>query len=81
MSGGTQLPRDASHGAKVRRGQERARARGVRIGRPPRIDATTRARARGMRAEGRSIREVALALGVSKSALARALQRPDAGQP
>ena len=81
MSGGAQLPRDASHGVKVRRGQDRARARGVRIGRPSKIDVTTRARALEMRAEGCSIRQAAVALGVSKSALARALQHSDGGHP
>ena len=73
MSAAAPFPRDASHGAKVRRGQDRARAEGVLIGRPTKIDAATLARARAMRAEGRSIREVALALALSKSALARAL--------
>jgi len=65
--------RDAVHGAKVRRGQDRARAAGVRIGRPHVIDAATLARARTMRDEGRTIREVASALRVKRSTIARAL--------
>jgi hypothetical protein len=47
----------------------------VRIGRPHVIDAATLARARAMRDDGRTIREVASALRVKRSTIARALAR------
>lgn len=65
------------HGVKVRQGQERARARGVRIG-PPTNSALTAdvlQRARAMRSAGMYLREIAAALHVPKSTLHRALRR------
>lgn len=66
------------HGAKVREGQARARARGVHVGRPGNPDLTAAAleRARALRAAGQGLRDVARALGVPKSTLHRALRRP-----
>jgi DNA invertase Pin-like site-specific DNA recombinase len=65
------------HGAKVRQGQERARARGVHVGRPcnPTLTRDVLERARAMRAAGIRVREIASALGVPKSTLHRALRR------
>ena len=64
------------HGEKVRDGQERARARGVHVGRPKNATLTAAAleRARAMRAAGTGLRAVASALGVPKSTLHRALK-------
>lgn len=65
------------HGEKVRQGQERARARGVHVGRPPNRVLTPDVvdRARAMRASGMFVREIAAALHVPKSTLHRALTR------
>jgi len=65
------------HGAKVRQGQERARARGVHVGRPgnPRLTPELLERARVMRASRMHVRAVAAALGVPKSTLHRALEQ------
>ena len=68
------------HGAKVRQGQERARARGVHVGRPanPALTADVIERARVMCANGMHVRDVASELGVPKSTLHRALRRKGA---
>lgn len=66
--------RNFDHGEKVRQGQNRARARGVRIGRRSVVTADKLRRARALLAEGGSIRSTAKAVGVSKSALHRALR-------
>jgi DNA invertase Pin-like site-specific DNA recombinase len=68
------------HGALVRQGQERARARGVRLGPPtnPALTADVLQRARAMRAAGMHLREIASELHVPKSTLHRALRRDDA---
>jgi DNA invertase Pin-like site-specific DNA recombinase len=65
------------HGAKVRLGQERARARGVHVGRPTNAVLTPDVleRARAMRASGMHVRDIAAALHVPKSTLHRALRR------
>lgn len=65
------------HGEKVRRGQERARARGKRIGGPtnPKLTPDLLEAARAMLAAGRHLREIAAALHVPKSTLHRALTR------
>lgn len=70
------------HGLKVRQGQERARARGARIGRPtnPRLTPETIERARAMHAAGASLGEIVAALHVPKTTLHRALRRGDAGE-
>lgn len=64
------------HGEKVRRGQERARARGVHVGRPsnPRLTPEALDRARAMRAAGMHVREVAAILRMPKSTSHRALR-------
>jgi DNA invertase Pin-like site-specific DNA recombinase len=68
--------RDRDHGAKVRQGQERARARGVRIGRPPnpKLTPDLLERARVMRAAGVRIRQTAAALHVPRSTLHHAMR-------
>ena len=66
--------RDAVHGAKVREGQERARARGVRIGRPPVLTSDLLGRAHVLRAGGMPVREIARTLRVPKTTLHRALR-------
>ena len=71
----------ADHGELVRRGQDRARARGVRIGRPSVVTADVLALARAMRAEGRTLREIARALGVGLASVHRALQPAEAPGP
>ncbi len=64
-----------------------ARKRGTRFGRPRALDDQDRARARRLRARGRSIRSIAGTLGTSKSVIARALSRksprlePEPGSP
>jgi DNA invertase Pin-like site-specific DNA recombinase len=64
------------HGAKVRQGQERARARGVHVGRPsnPKLTPEALVRARLLRAAGMHVRQIASALAVPKSTLHRALR-------
>jgi DNA invertase Pin-like site-specific DNA recombinase len=70
-------PLGAEHGAKVRQGQERARARGVHVGRPGNPGLTPEAleRACAMRASGLHVRDIATAIRVPKSTLHRALTR------
>jgi hypothetical protein len=53
--------------------RERIEAEGRRWGRPRRVDGPTRARALAMRAEGRSVRAIAVALKVPRATIARAL--------
>lgn len=61
--------------ARTKAGIERARRRGIRIGRPERaIDLRT---ARALRAQGLPLREVAKRMKVPRTTLHRALQRPD----
>lgn len=62
---------------RTRQGIEAARRRGVRIGRPPSIDADTLAAARRMIGEGMTIAEAARALGVKRWTLSRSLQREE----
>ena len=70
--------RDGSHGDKVRRGQDRARAAGVRIGRPPNPSLReVLQQAQALRARGASIRDIVAALGVPRSTLHRALCREE----
>ena len=65
------------HGEKVRRGQERARARGVRFGRPtnPRLTHEVLERARAMLADGMHLRAIAADLHVPTTTLHRTLRR------
>jgi DNA invertase Pin-like site-specific DNA recombinase len=68
-----------SHGEKVRAGQDRARTRGVRMGRPrnPRITGDVLTQARAMLIAGASWSDVATALRLKKTTLFRALHRDD----
>ncbi len=68
-------PRDAAHGEKVRQGQDRARAAGVRIGRPRNRELTPDVlrRARVLLDSGMSLRDVAREVRVPKSTLHREL--------
>jgi DNA invertase Pin-like site-specific DNA recombinase len=58
---------------RIAAARERVEAEGGRWGRPRAIDRGTLDRARVMRAEGRTVRDVAVALKVKRSTLARAL--------
>ncbi len=60
--------------ARSRAGVERARRLGKRIGRPPAV--VDRGRARQLRAEGLSLRDIARRLGVPRSTLHRVLGAP-----
>ena len=58
---------------RVKAGLDRARARGIKLGRPERdVDVT---RARQMLAEGRTQRQIAMALRIPRTTLRRALTR------
>jgi hypothetical protein len=74
--------RDLLHGEKVRRGQDRARAAGIHIGRPSsaKLTADVVLRALAMRAEGASLRQIAATLYVPRSTLHRALDRAEQGR-
>lgn len=61
--------------ASIRRGLERARARGARIGRPRTIDYSRRPEAESMKAGGATWDAIAVALGGSPGAWSRALSR------
>lgn len=69
--------RGSEHGKKVLAGQERARARGVHIGRAPdpRITPELLERAEAMLRSGLHLRETAASLGVARSTLHRALPK------
>lgn len=58
---------------RIAAARDRMEAEGRAWGRPRRMDDATLARARSMRAEGRSVREVAIALKVPKSTVGRLL--------
>lgn len=60
--------------ARIADGVAHARAKGVRFGRPPLLDATAVARARRMRESGRSWRHCGEVLGVSHSTVIAALR-------
>jgi len=61
---------------RISAARERIEGEGGRWGRPPRMDRETLANARCLRSEGRSLREVAVALKVPRATLARALRCP-----
>lgn len=65
------------HGEKVRAGQDRARARNIRIGRPtnPKLTPEALNRARTMRLAGMHLRAIAADLHVPTTTLHRALTR------
>jgi len=58
---------------RISAARERVEAEGRKWGRPSRFDATGLARVKALRSEGRSIREIAVALKVPRSTVARAL--------
>ena len=55
--------------ARVRAGIQAARKRGVQLGRPSKIDADTLARARTLRADGKTYRQIAADLQLSKGTI------------
>ncbi|MCC7541191.1 MAG: recombinase family protein [Deltaproteobacteria bacterium] len=59
---------------RISAARDRMEREGRRWGRPRRLDDATIERARAMRAEGRTVRELAVALKVPRSTIARALQ-------
>ncbi len=61
---------------RIAAARERIEAEGGRWGRPRKIDGPTLASARALRATGRTVRDVAVALKVKRSTLARALREP-----
>jgi len=71
--------------ARTKAGLARVRARGSAsgrpIGRPPRLDPASLARARAMRVSGRSVRSIAMALGVPRPTVQRALAAARKGSP
>jgi DNA invertase Pin-like site-specific DNA recombinase len=60
---------------RISAARERLEAEGRPWGRPPRLSEAERVRLRALRAEGRSVREIAVALKVPRSTVARALTR------
>ena len=58
---------------RISAARERIEAEGGRWGRPSRVDADTRERARQMKADGKTVREIARALKVPRSTIARAV--------
>lgn len=57
--------------ARTSEGRVRAKARGVKLGRRPKLSADQRAFAARERAKGESVRHLAKALGVSKATIGR----------
>lgn len=64
---------------RVVAGMRAAQRRGKAIGRPQRLQSDQRDRIVRLRRSGRSLREIAAMLGVSKSTVGRALEATDAG--
>lgn len=62
-------------GERTRAGLAAARRQGARLGRPSVVDVRTRARIRRLRAARRSLRAIAVAVGVGKGTVARELGR------
>jgi len=60
-------------GERIAAARERVEAEGGSWGRPQRMDAATISKARRMRAEGRSLRDIAVALKIPKSTVAATL--------
>jgi DNA invertase Pin-like site-specific DNA recombinase len=59
---------------RVKAGLRSAKRRGVRLGRPSKVDAASRGRARRLRASGRSLRDIAAQLGRGLATVQRALR-------
>ena len=60
-------------GERIAAARERVEAEGRSWGRPKRVDAPTLRKARRLRASGKTVREIAIALKVPKSTIAAAL--------
>ena len=60
---------------RISAARERVESEGGKWGRPSRFDAAGLAKAKALKAEGRSIREIAMAMKVPKTTVARALAR------
>lgn len=58
---------------RIAAARERVEAEGGRWGRPSRVDRATRQRAADMKRAGKTVREIARALKVPRSTIARAL--------
>lgn len=63
-------------GERIAAARERIEAEGGRWGRPRRVDASTLRRAQELRTQGRSLRDIAIALKIPRSTIAAALARP-----
>lgn len=63
-------------GERIAAARDRVEAEGGHWGRPRRVDAPTLKRAKEMRAAGKSLRDIAIALKTPKSTVAAALARP-----
>jgi DNA invertase Pin-like site-specific DNA recombinase len=60
---------------RIAAARERVEAEGGRWGRPSRVDGPTRKRAAELRAQGKTVREIARTLHVPRSTIARAIAR------
>jgi DNA invertase Pin-like site-specific DNA recombinase len=60
-------------GERIAAARERIEAEGGRWGRPRRVDAPTLRRAQELRTQGRSLRDIAIALKIPKSTVAATL--------
>lgn len=72
LSWASQMERVAIN-ERISAARERVESEGGKWGRPSRFDAAWLARAKALQAEGRSIREIAVAIKVPRSTVARAL--------
>lgn len=66
---------------RIAAARERAESQGRPWGRPSRMDPDLVARARALRAEGRSFRSIAMALRTPLATVARACRNPDRSEP
>lgn len=73
MAWAAQMERAAIN-ERIAAARDRVEAEGGRWGRPSRVDAATRARARALHAKGKTVREIARALKVPRSTIARELK-------
>lgn len=72
MAWGAKMERLAIN-ERISAARERLQAAGRPWGRPPRVDGAIGLRALGMQREGRSVREIAMALKIPRSTVARAM--------
>jgi DNA invertase Pin-like site-specific DNA recombinase len=70
LSGLADVERDLIR-TRTAEGRGRAKARGQRMGRPPKLTAVQKAEARKLRAEGATLAELARSYGVGKSTISR----------